>query len=402
MGAAGYQNASKSPSFTIEPFMRLGISALLLTSDAGYRKAGICRYIYQVIDKILELERNHTYVLFIPHDTELPKHWTARQNVEVVRVPFQGRIKRIVWEHWKVKSLVKAHRLDAWFSTAQSIPFPCGCPRSVMIHDLIPIFFPQYFTREKAIYQKMACRYAMKHAELIFANSETTKNDMIDYMGMPEMASRMVVTPLGPGNELHRLTVGPETQAVLDRLGVTFKRYFFGLGTLEPRKNLPALFDAFAILEKEGLPDDVGLVIGGGKGWMDGPIGEKLRASGIEHRVHFPGYIDDADLPALFAASEAFVFPSLYEGFGMPVLEAMLMGVPVIAADRAAMREVGGEVAQFFDPENPTEIATTLREFLAQDPSSRSERIEMGLERSKAFTWERCATLTIDAIEKLL
>lgn len=378
--------------------MRIGISALLLTSDAGYRKAGICRYIYMVVDRMLAQPTEHDYILFVPEDTTIPDSWSKHPKVTRVSVPFQGRLKRILWEHTRAKSLVREHKLDVWFSTAQSVPFPCGCPRSVMIHDLIPIFFPQYFTREKAIYQKLALRYAMKHAESILANSETTKNDILSYAHIPGLEKRITVTPLGPGNELAPCECETQEKAVLKRLGIPFERYFFTLGTLEPRKNLPALFEAMSIAAAQGELEGVGLVVGGGKGWLDGPIGERLRELKIEDRVHFPGYIDDADLPALFGCSEAFVFPSLYEGFGMPVLEAMLMGVPILAARRAAMEEVGGPVPQFFDPEQPSDIAEKLIAFV-KSPEGREERIAEGFERAKSFTWERCAELTLKALE---
>jgi glycosyltransferase involved in cell wall biosynthesis len=380
--------------------MRIGISALLLTSEAGYRKAGICRYIDRVVDRMLALGQNHEFVLFYPKETTLPESWTSNTRLTAVPVEFGGRLSRVHWEHFRAKRLVKEHRLDVWFSTAQSIPFPCGCPRSVMIHDLIPVFFPQYFTREKAVYQRLANRYAMRNAESILANSETTKADMIAYMNFPGMAERITVTPLGPGNDLASTTCSEDAKAVLARIGVPFERYFFGLGTLEPRKNLPALFDAFAILERRGLDPGIGLVIGGGRGWMDGPIGERLRASGIEHRVHFPGYIDDADLSSFFACAEAFVFPSLYEGFGMPVLEAMIVGVPVLAACRSAMQEVGGDVAQYFDPESPQDLANLIEGSLANS-DDRAARIQAGFERSKLFTWDRCASLTLAALEGL-
>lgn len=380
--------------------MRIGISALLLTSEGGYRKAGICRYIYMVVDRILAMETSHEYVLFVPEGTLLPDHWLSHPQLTRVPVSFSGRLRRILWEHFQPKKLVRELEIDVWFSTAQMVPFRCGCPRSGMLHDLIPIFYPQHFTWEKALYQKLALRYAIKHSESILANSETTKNDIVCYMKLPGIEKRITVTPLGPGNELAPTDCGPEQRAVLQRLGVPFARYLFALGTLEPRKNLPALFEALAILKNSERHAEVGLVVAGGKGWKDGPIGSRLRELGIEDWVHFPGYVDDADLPALFACSEAFVFPSVYEGFGMPVLEAMLVGCPVLAARRAAMQEVGGEVALYFDPEDPRDIADAIAGFL-DAPDRRETLIQAGRERSKRFTWEDCAAKTIAALEAL-
>jgi glycosyltransferase involved in cell wall biosynthesis len=187
--------------------------------------------------------------------------------------------------------------------------------------------------------------------------------------------------------------VNPQTVSDDDlrRLGVPYDRYFFALGTLEPRKNLVMLFEALAL-----LPSDVCLAIAGGKGWKDSPIFARIEELGIAHRVAFLGYVPDADLPKLFARAEAFVFPSLYEGFGMPVLEAMLAGSPVLAADRPAMREVGGDAAQYFDPESPEDIARALHQ-----PLDRTQMVHRGLARAGTFTWETAATKTLDVLRSI-
>lgn len=371
--------------------MKIGVSALLLRTEGGFQKAGICRYIIRMLDDFAANAPDDEFWIFVPHDVDLPEEWTSRPNFHFERVVIKNRLHRVWWEHSAPRQWVRLRGLDLWFSTAQCTPFACGAPRATMVHDLIPILFPQFFSWQMAAYQRWTLKHSCRAAELVLTNSEATKADIVRIYGT--LAEKIVVAPLGPGNTPSPVPRESVTEKDLARLEVPFDRYIFTLSTLEPRKNLGKVFEALKEL-------DFGLVVGGAKGWKDSGIFETLKLLGVEDRVKFLGYVQDEDLPALFARSEAFVYASIYEGFGIPVLEGMLMGTPVATSDQPALQEVGGDVAQYFDPENPSDIARIVGQVI-NDPD-REGRIRRGFERASLFTWAKCGEITRTALAKLV
>lgn len=375
--------------------MRVGVSALLLRTEGGFQKAGICRYIIRMLDEFAAHPEGDEFVVFVPDDVELAPNWLAAPHLTFERVVIKNRLHRVWWEHTAARQWVRLRGLDVWFSTAQCTPFACGAPRATMVHDLIPIFYPQFFSWEMAAYQKWTIRHSCRAAELVMTSTQSVRDDIVRTYGTPK--ERIAIAPLGPGNTPPPVSRDQASREVLQRHGVEFERYLFTLSTLEPRKNLVRVFEAL----KE-LKDDPGLgfVVGGAKGWKESDIFERLRELGVENRVKFLGYVDDEDLPHLFARAEAFVYASIYEGFGIPVLEAMLMGTPVVASRQAALVEVGGEVARYFEPNDPVDIARAIRETLSA--SDREERIAAGFARAKQFGWAECSRLTREAISRLV
>jgi glycosyltransferase involved in cell wall biosynthesis len=271
-----------------------------------------------------------------------------------------------------------------------SLPF---VRRSVMIHDLFPLTHPTYFDDRTRAYFERVLPYACTRAELLFANSESTKSEILRlFGGSPE---RIVVTPLGPGNVIEPLPYGAVTREDLVRIGVPFERYFFTLSTIEPRKNLPRLIQGLALLRENPEYADVGLAVGGGKGWLFEEVFAEVERLGLGDAVTFLGYVASEDLPALFGRCEAYVCASVTEGFGMPVLEAMIAGAPVVTSQGGALPEVGGDAVLYFDPEDPAAIAEGLRRALAADREMLSRR---SLERARLFSWKKTAQATLDAL----
>ena len=268
-----------------------------------------------------------------------------------------------------------------------------------MVHDLIPVLHPEFFPWQMALYQKWTLKHSCQRAEIVLASTKATQDDIAAHYHTP--AKKMRITPLGPGNVPERTERSKVSKDDLAKLHVPFSRYFFTLSTLEPRKNLTRLFEAMEIVAKEPELGDVGLVVAGAKGWKEAGIFTKLEASGIADRVKFLGYVDDNDLPKLFAACEAFVYPSIYEGFGLPVLEAMLFGAPVLTSSQAALMEVGGSIARYFDPLSTSDIAQTMISEL-KEPRDRSKLLAAGFERASHFTWDDCASKTLIAFREAL
>lgn len=372
--------------------LRIGISAVLLDSRDGYRKAGIGRYVLRVLDELAIREDPHTYEVFVPEGAPLEPHWLD-SRLRFHRVPFRNRFERVRWELTRPPGIVRELGLNVWFSLATGLPRRSPARRAVMIHDLVPLLYPQFFRRRKALYQAFALRYACLRADLILTNSEATRADIESRF--PRAKGRVRVAPLGPGNLTEPVDPEQVDQEHLHRLGVPFPRYLFTLGTLEPRKNLQRLFEAMTHLDDPNL----GLVVAGARGWRESGIVASLERMGIAGRVAFLGYVPDEDLPALFSRCEAFVFPSVYEGFGIPVLEAMLLGAPVLSSNHPALTEVGGEAASYFDPTDVNHIANCIRDFLAT--GDRYRMIQAGFARARRFTWRQTVDLTVKALEEL-
>lgn len=377
--------------------MRIGVSAHLLHTAGGFQKAGICRYIIRMIDNFATQE-GREFVIFHPVGVELHPDWVAAKNLKFVSVNFGNRVRRVLWEHFAPKHMVKEHGLDLWYSTAHCTPFDCGVPRVTVVHDLIPILFPEFYSWEMAAYQKWTLKRTCSVAEHIVTISQATANDMVKAYGTP--IDRISIAPLGPGNLTQRVTADSVDANTMARLGVRYDRYLLTLSTVEPRKNLVKLVEAMAHLRKEPGFEDVGLVVAGAKGWKDSHIGETVDRLGLHENVSFLGYIEDNDLPALFAKAEAFVFATLYEGFGIPLLEAMLLGAPAISSDRGALVEVGGDCAAYFDPDSAASMAARIAEVLGS--GKREQMVACGLERAKSFTWERTGELTAAVFDRIL
>lgn len=363
--------------------MRVGVSASYMRGEQSARNAGISRYSRNILDALFAFAPEVQFEVFVHEGYSMESSW-ERPGVRFHAVVPESREKRAIWEHFKAARQARRFGCDVWFSTSHMIPFQRSLRRVPFVHDLIALRYPELFGRKQAAYLRFALRYACKKTDTVLTNSEATKSDILATFGVE--LGRVSVTPLGPGNPIERVDPASVSDTDLARLGVRSEPYFFTLGTLEPRKNLSRLFEGLAL-------GSARLAVAGGKGWKDSPIYTRLGELGIEDRVTFLGYVRDEDLPLLFARCEAFVFPSLYEGFGMPILEAMLAGAPVLASDRPAMREVGGAAARFFDPESPEDIARALAL-----PFDRDAMIAEGFRQASRFTWPAAAETTLNTL----
>jgi glycosyltransferase involved in cell wall biosynthesis len=230
----------------------------------------------------------------------------------------------------------------------------------------------------------------------VLVNSETTKADVMHYAGVD--GGKITVIPLGPGTDIKRRD--PDSVSGSEVQDIPYPRFLFALGTLEPRKNLPLVFHAMAELRDQGKLGDLGLAVAGGRGWKEAGIFTELERLKIDDRVTFLGYVPDERLSTLFARCEAFVFPTLIEGFGMPILEAMLAGAPVLTSGRGAMLEVGGDAVALFDPTSSEDLATCIYREVIQRREPREAWAERGSERAKLFTWQGAAERTMTILRE--
>jgi glycosyltransferase involved in cell wall biosynthesis len=286
------------------------------------------------------------------------------------------------------------HPPDVLFVPAHVVPLIHPRRTVVTIHDLGYLHMPEAHPGWSRRYLDWSTRWSARAARRIIAVSGMTKNDLVSTLHVP--ATKIAVIHHGVRADPCRLS-RTAIDATLARLAIP-RPYVLFLGTVQPRKNLQGLIRAFARVVAAGLPQT--LVIAGRLGWMTEPIHAEVAAQGLAGRVHFAGYIADADVPALYAGADAFAFPSLYEGFGMPTLEAMACGVPVVASNTTSLPEIVGEAGLLVDPLDTDAVADALIAIL-RDDTLRARLIAAGIERASQFSWERCARETLDVIEAM-
>lgn len=286
------------------------------------------------------------------------------------------------------------------FHSPDTLGFPLTCRRCVAlvatIHDLIPQLFPQSVTRGHRLIRSAMLPLVMRRADRLIVDSQATARDLLERF--PDAESKVRVVHLGVAS---RFAPAPphEVAALRRRLGLP-SEYVLYLGTLSPRKNLDRLLEAFGLLqEREG--DVPPLVVAGKPGWLWEGLIRKVDALRLRRRVIFCGFVPDEGLPALLTGATLFALPSLYEGFGLPVLEAMACGTPVVTSDRSALPEVAGDAALLVDPESPEAIADGMRRVLNDDPY-RAELRRRGFDRARGFRWDVSARQTMAVYREAL
>lgn len=365
-----------------------------MTDEQSAARAGVARYCYALIDALMKLDTEHRFVVAHGEWFGPPQKWKEQTNWTFEAANGPLRRTKTFWDSFSSRWFIARHKPDVWLSTAHALPIFSNVPCLLTVHDLFVFQYPQHFSLRHRLVIGGALKRAVRHADRILSVSEYTAGELERRFGIPR--ERIMVTPLGPGNLVNR--VDPESVSMRDLAwtGTPSDRYLLTLSTREPRKNLSRLLRAYAKLVEEPGLQDLGLVIAGGSGWMTSGLLDEARKLGLQ-RVSFLGYVPDEDLPALFACCEAFVFPSLAEGFGLPVLEAMLLGAPVVCSNTTSIPEVAGDAAVYFDPASVDAMTAAILGVL-RTPERRPERIQKGFEQAAQFTWERCAKLTLEAI----
>ena len=288
---------------------------------------------------------------------------------------------------------------DVFHSPHSELPRPPrrrrGPRRILTVYDTIPLRFPQFFTdvqvrRMRAVYR------SLRPDDWALAISESTKRDLCEDCRIDP--ARVQVTPLAADPDVfHPRATAAEIAAARARFGIRTDAYLLSLNTLEPRKNLAAAISAFARLVRAGEAHDTSLVLVGARGWKTEGLDAALAEAGpARDRIVLAGYVPDAELAALYGGAVAFVYPSLYEGFGLPPLEAMQCGVPVITSNTSSLPEVVGDAGLTADPRDVDAIAAAVAAVLG-DSALRAAMRERSLARAALFSWERCVRQTVEA-----
>ena len=270
-----------------------------------------------------------------------------------------------------------------------------GAARVVTIHDAIPYVYPQTSTRLDWLIYHWWLPLAVRRADAVITDSEQSRKDIMAHL--PVAPQDVVVVPLAADPRFRPMEIA-EVEPVLREYSLQ-RPYILYVGALESRKNLPRLLEAYALLR--AWSPQWRLVIVGARKWKFSPIFDAVQRLGLEGHVDFTGYVADEHLPALYAGADLFAFPSLYEGFGLPVLEAMACGTPVVTSNTSSLPEVAGDAALLVDPTDVRQIARAMWLVLSQ-PALAAELRARGLARAAQFTWERTARETIAVYERVL
>lgn len=374
--------------------MRLGINAQLCSPSSSYRNAGISQYIRHLVTALGQLSDAPETHLFLPGDNldEFPSCIQIHRSCWKSEHP----ALRIAWEQTVLPFLVKKYRLDILHSPMHVLPGVCPVPSVVTVLDLAFMRCPETFPRLQRKYLEFATKRAVRKANAVIAISENTRRDVIETFGVPE--SRVFTTPLGV-DESFVPASSTSVEEIRRRYGIQETSVLY-VGTLEPRKNIPTLLTAFCRARKEiGQPCE--LVLAGGKGWFYQEVFRLIENLGLSDSVRFVGYVPREDLPTLYSAAAVFVYPSLYEGFGLPPLEAMACGTPVVTSNASSLPEVVGDAGIMVDPRDVDGFADAMLRTITNSDLSR-EMSRKGIGRAKLFTWENTARLTLQAYHEAL
>lgn len=364
--------------------MLIGVDA---SRAARVRRTGTENYALHLIRGLLALDRRNRYRLYFDRPP-LPGLFPPGPNWEPRVIPFPR-----LWTHVRLSWEMVHQPPDVLFVPAHVLPLVRPRRTVVTVHDLGYRYYPAAHRPLDRFYLDLSTRYHARVATHILADSQATRNDLIrEYGADPE---RITVVYPGVDENLRRVDDVAVLAVTRVKYGIPGE-YVLYVGTLHPRKNLVRLIEAFAALQSEA----VNLVIAGQKGWLYDNIFARVRELGLAERVFFTGYVADADLAALLSGARVFAFPSLYEGFGFPVLEAMACGVPVVCSHASSLPEVAGDAALLVDPLDPTAWAAALERALI-DEELRADLVRRGYAQARRFSWRRAAGETLQVLERI-
>jgi glycosyltransferase involved in cell wall biosynthesis len=345
------------------------------------KRVGIGQYAYQLLCQINKQDNKNTYWVFLPTPpiSNMPKEKTNWHYI----IGKPGSL----WTITQLPNLIKQKTLDLFFSPTHYAPWFTNIPKIISIMDLSYLHYPEMFKLKDYLQLKYMTQYSIKRAQKVFTISEFTRSEIIKYYRYPE--KDIVVTYPGITNSKYKISNIKNTDQKLKSILNT--KFILFVGTIQPRKNIERLIDAF-----EMIRENVDLIICGKKGWIFEPIIQRMTNSTKAKRIKWLEFVSDEELFVLYQKAEVFILPSLYEGFGIPVLEAMNFGCPVIVSNISSLPEIVGNAGIYIDPLNSIDIAKGIEKALKLNQAERKELVRLGQEQIKKFSWENSARKIIE------
>lgn len=351
------------------------------------KKVGVSVYTYELLSRFeTRATKDLRFVVYLRSEP-LPHMPKSNQFFEY-KIVAGKRFWRDSFFPWY---LFTHNKPDVLFSPAHYTPRFSPVPIVTTIHDLSYFYFPDEFLKKDLYKLKNWTQHAVSQSAKIITVSDHTRNDVLKNYGMTEKDVIRIYNGFTNPTKNYN-------DEVLKKIGISKAKYILFVGTVQPRKNLQTLIKAFVELQKN--ENDMKLVIVGKKGWLYEPIVKVAAESDIKEKIIFTGFIDNESLSSLYKNAFVFAHPSLYEGFGIPVLEAMAHGCPVIAAKGSSLEEIGDDACLYFDPHDTIELSNRINELL-KSPKLRNELIKKGKERVTHFSWDSCAESTLDVLKNI-
>lgn len=361
--------------------------------SVGAQLAGNETYAANLIEALAGIDQTNEYTLFVTRQAAIDRFDHRWANFKVTQTLPHTPLVRIPLT---LSAALRRRRVDVLHVQYTAPPF-APCPVVATIHDLSFEHLPETFNRRSRAQLQLTVRHTARRAKQILTLSEFSRNDIIKtYNIEPE---RVFVTPAAAPPDFAPVTDSTELQRIRTTYGIE-REYILSLGSIQPRKNLVRLIQAYSSLRR--LRSDLKLpqlVLAGKRGWLEQEIFRAAGENELSRDILFTGYVADKDLPGLYSGALCFAYPSYFEGFGLPIVEAMQCGAPVISGNRTSLPEVVGDAGILFDPFSETEIALALAKVI-EDSGYRDELRVKGIERARAFSWQKTARLTLQAYER--
>jgi glycosyltransferase involved in cell wall biosynthesis len=361
--------------------------------SVGAQLAGNETYAVNLIEALAEIDQSNQYTLYVTKHSAVDRFANRWPNFKVKRTLPHTPVVRIPLT---LSAELRRNPVDV-LHVQYTAPPLAPCTVVATIHDLSFEHLPETFNRRSRAQLRLTVRRTARHAAQVLTLSEFSRRDVIETYGIDP--DRVAVTPAAAAAHFRPVTNETELRGIRATYEIE-RDYILALGSIQPRKNLVRLINAYSSLWKQrqnlAMPQ---LVIAGKPGWLEGETMRAAELSDAAHDIRFIGYVGELDLPALFSGALCFAYPSYFEGFGLPVLEAMQCGTPVMAGNRTSLPEVAGDAALLFDPLDETAIADALRELIENADRRTALRVK-GIERAKEFSWQQTARLTLQAYER--
>lgn len=367
--------------------MKIGVDAACLGIKDDRLKVGVYWVALNLLQQLGRIDRKNDYLLysFFPIKPKIRQSFGKRMK-NVVAGPAFG------WRYLALPLALKRHKTDLFLGLSQALPAFGKVPAITMVHDLGFEHFPEGYQNLSQI--QGVTRQAVKKAQKIIAVSSFTKNNLKKFYSLSDKKIKVIYEGVEP---IFKPQSAIKVKQVREKYNLSAD-YFLFVGSLKKSKNLPRLLTAFAQFFK-ATQADYQLALAGSNYWPDERIAEVMAQYGLEKKVKILGFVSEADLPALYSGAIAFVSPSLYEGFGLTLLEAMACGCPVVAGNQGAEEEVVGKAGILVDPKNTTAISQALTKMTS--PKLRKKLSQLGLNQAKKFTWTKTAQQTLGLIEAI-
>lgn len=378
--------------------MHIGINAQLLSYGQSYRNGGVSRYIRYLLTQIARQPGDHTYTIFV-NGQDVIEQLEQHPQITFIAAPWPESkpAARIAWEQLILPKLVQQHQIDVLHSPVNVRPerLPTRCASVVTIHDLAFLRFPHVLTPAKRLYHQTFTLRSLKRATLLVTVSESTKRDVHELVGIPYER----IQPIYPciDERFSNVSIEDKLDTFREKYGVA-EGFILYLSTLEPRKNIATLIDAYAQLRQQHHIREK-LVLAGGKGWLYDTIFARVRQLGLEEEVLFPGFVSDSEQALWYKSASVFAYPSLYEGFGIPVAEALACGTPVVTSNVSSLPEAGAGLALCIDPHDVNALSAALYQALT-DQTLRERCQHQAAMVTQKFSAQTMAEKTIAAYEQ--